>query len=225
MVENLLWPNKLKKPPYLLVNPSAMFNTLDQEKPYRVPLINAWVYDGCQPTIRLLQSDFDNFTIGLIFNLNKGGESGFRGFIPFMFQMIGHELVGCRCLGWNTATNDLISDPAKAMETDPSQLNPKPVMWDHQCYDFVDGDTIPLFAMRGNVLEDNGELPQFDSAGAYSAISYVLSKEFITYAINGPFHLMWQEFRQGQLAIELIIQVQVNAIVSSNNGFEVGLLY
>lgn len=225
MAENLLYPMKLKEPPYLLVNPSAMFNTLDQEKPYRVPLINACVYDGCQPTIRLLQSGFDNFTIGLIFNLNKKGESGFKGFIPFMFQMIGHELVGCRCLGWRTATNDLTSNPDKEMETDPSQLNPKPVMHDFQCYDFVDGGTIPLFAMRGTGLKDEGELPQFDSAGAYSAISYVLSKEFITYAINGPFHLMWQDFRNEQLAIELIIQVQVNANVSSNNGFEVGIIY
>ena len=226
MAENLLWPMKLKKPPYLLVNPRAMFDTLNQEKPYRVPLINAHVYDGGQPTIRLFESNVDNFTIGLIFDLNKKGETGFRGFIPFMFQEIGHELVGCRCLGWRTATNDLTSNQDRAYETDPSQLNPSPVLFSHQCYDFVDGGTIPLFAMRGDVLEDDGELIQFDSAGAYSAISYVLTREFITYAINGPFHLIWQDFRDGgQLAIELIIQVQVNAYVSSNSGFEVGILY
>lgn len=225
MAENLLWPMKLKKPPYLLVNPSAMFNTLDEEKAYRVPLINALVYDGGQPTIRLFRSEINNFTIGLIFDLNKKGKAGFTGFIPFMFQMIGHELVGCRCLGWGTATNDLTSNPDKGMETDPSQLNPSPVLWSHQCSNFVDGDTIPLFAMRGTGLEDEGELIQFNSAGAYSAISYVLTREFITYAINGPFHTMWQDFQGGgQLAIELIIEVQVNARVSSNNGFEVGVL-
>lgn len=225
MIENLLWPNKLKKPPYLLVNPNAMFNTLDQEKPYRVPLINACVYDGQQPTIRLFRSDFDNFTIGLIFDLNKAGESGFKGFIPFMFQDIGHEIVGCRCLGWRTATNDLTSNPSGAQETDPSQLNPKPVLWDHPCYNFVNGETTPLFAMRGTGLENEGEMPQFDSGGAYSAISYVLTKEFITYAINGPFHIMWQDFRDGgQLAIELIIQVQAMANVSPTYGFEVGIL-
>lgn len=222
MIENILWPAELKEPPYLLVNPDAMFDTIKQEKPKRVPLINAAPYDGYPPTIRFWGVNVDSLTIGLIFDLTKSGTDGFKGHIPLMFQNMGHEIVGCRCLGWHAATDDLTSDPNDARETDPSKLNPAPVMLDFQNYDFENGETKPLFVMKGKGLEDGGWLPQFGSVGAYSAISYVVNKAFIAYVMNGVFHTMMQEFVGEQLAIEIIIRIDP-VVAITQDGFYVGV--
>ena len=144
-----------------------------------------------------------------------------------MFQNMGHEIVGCLCLGWHTATDDLTSDPDKVIETDPSKLNPAPVMFDFQNYDFENGETKPLFVMKGEGLEDGGWLPQFGSVGAYSAISYVVNSAFVNYVRNGPFRSMWNEFygdgfAAGKLAIEIIIRI--DSVVSiTPDGFYVGV--
>lgn len=230
MIENLLWPMKLKNPPYLMVNPVAMFDTLNDGKRHKVPLINATPYDGYPPTIRLRGASADSLTIGLIFDLYKDGTNGFgfRGHIPLMFQQMGHEIVGCLCLGWHTATNDLTSNPDKAIEADLSKIDPLPPMFDFQNYDFENGETRPLFVMRGEDLENEGNLPQFNSMGAYSAISYVISSSFIVSNVrDGLFKSMWDEFYSdgfidGKLAIEIIIRIDTFVAITPN-GFKVGI--
>lgn len=227
MIENLLWPTKLKTPPYLLVNPKAMFYTATSTADFRAPLINACVLTGSQPTIRFYKNDIDTMHIGLIFDLGKEAESGFKGFIPFMTQEIGSEIVGCQCLGWYNKTIDLTSNPDRIVETDPSKLDPPPNFLDFQSYDFENGEAEPLFVMRGKDLVNWGVLPQFSSAGAYSAIRYALSTNFITNATNGPFLKIWNQFNPNtfpdrMFAIEIILEIQVTANVTPD-GFYTGL--
>lgn len=173
-------------------------------------------------------ADVDSLTIGLIFDLHKNGTDGFKGHIPLMFQNMGHEIVGCLCHGWHTATNDLTSDPDKSFETDLSKLKPLPDMIDFQNYDFKNGEKRPLFVMKGKDLEGGGRLPQFGSVGGYSAISYVINNSFVVSNVkNGPFRSMWDEFYSdgfaaGKLAIEIIIRIDIFAVITPD-GFYVGL--
>lgn len=229
MIENLLWPKLLNKSPWLLVDPAMMFDSLKSiYNSQYVPLVNACPIVGYPPTIRLNTVGVDEFTIGLIFDLNKRTPDGFKGFVPLMFQYLDSEITICRCLGWHTKTNSLISNPDKGYEVDVSKLDPRPVsMAFTSRRDFQNGRTENLFSLRSAAFEDDGNLPQFESAGTYSAINYVLTDEFLSSAINGPFRNMWDEFHtdnftDGMLAIEIVVHIAVQAQLSPD-GFRVGV--
>lgn len=231
MKENLLYP-KVQTALPLYVNPSVMFKTSKSiyDKDVTAPLINACPHNGFPPTIRFLEADVnrDRFSVGLIFDLNKVPRLGNMGFIPLVLQEI--EEVNIReyaCLGWHVTTKNLTSTPDKEIDVPADAIRHGAGIFAHPYEDFVQGDE-PLFIMKGTEPLPNGLLPTFFSVGAYSAVEYVVLPTFVTSAIDGPFHDMYQEFHtnnftDGMLAIEVRIDIYVTGGSFGSNAFSIGL--
>lgn len=230
MIENLLWP-KVQTAQPVYINPSVMFRESKNAFAYNmtVPLMSACPYSGYPPTIRLLDTNVNNnrFSIGLIFDLNKVPSLGNIGFIPLVFQDITEVHISeYGCLGWHTKTKNLTLPPDKEKTIQTDGIEHQAGIYAHPCEDFDQGDE-PLFVTKGTEPNANGLLPTFFSTGAYSAIEYVVLPTFITEAINGPFHDMYQEFHtnnftDGILAIEVRIDISVMGVIGPDE-FSIGL--
>lgn len=231
MKENLLYP-KVQTALPLYVNPSAMFKTSDgiYDSDVTAPLINACPHNGFPPTIRFLDADVnrDRFSIGLIFDLNKVPRLGNMGFIPLVLQEIGEvNIREYACLGWHATTKNLTSTPDKEIDVPAGAIQHGAGIFAHPYEDFVQGDE-PLFIMKGTEPLPNGLLPTFFSVGAYSAVEYVVLPTFVTSAIDGPFHDMYQEFHtnnftDGMLAIEVRIDIVAAGGSFGSDFFSIGL--
>lgn len=231
MIENLLYP-KVQTALPLYVNPSVMFRESKNAFAYNmtVPLISACPYSGFPPTIRFLESDvnMDRFSIGLIFDLNKVPSLGNIGFIPLVLQEIGEvNIREYACLGWHTKTRNLTSTPDKEIDVPADAIEHGAGIFAHPSEDFDQGDE-PLFIMKGTEPLPNGLSPTFFSAGAYSAVEYIVLPTFITSATNGPFHDMYQEFHtnnftDGMLAIEVRIDIFATGGSFGSDTFSIAL--
>ena len=230
MVENLLWPTKLKQPPKLLIDPAALFG--DSPTPPglwgKTPLhlLNQYNYGESGSKLgdlRFINAESDYFRVGLPFNMR------FRHDVdPFMMtctlpiQDASAQLDECICSGWH---NDSFNgDPDKVIsKTTLTELTDPPIVRIKPIIDSYDRGS--LFKMQGDNLEDNGSGKQFSSNGTYSYLHVSCNVGSI---LMNDFVNMLEEFfpdsnTSASMSLEFIIRITASPAVTPN-GFKIGFV-
>ena len=171
MIDSLLYPQKLTKPPQLLVDVETLFHnggnqntslvgfasTSSMKKPVNYRLISVGT-DGP-----------DTFRIGFIADVTGITRSGYvMADLAMPFQDIEAEIVGIKCHGWSKAGAAIMGTPDKTVEK-TSLINMPNVL--------PASITPPsghkyLFKMESSEFEGNGSGEQFSSAGSGYSIYF-----------------------------------------------------
>lgn len=227
MIENLLWPTKLKQPPKLLIDPAALFG--DSPTPPglwgKTPLhlLNQYNYgeSGAQlGDLRFINAESDYFRVGLPFNMRYQANSD-----PFMMtctlpiQDASAQLDECICSGWH---NDSFNgDPDKVISkttlTDPPIVSIDPIIDSY--------NRGSLFKMQGDNLEDNGSGKQFSSNGTYSYLN--VNCDMGSILISDFIDIITEFFSDpnasASMRLEFIIRITASPAVTPN-GFKIGFV-
>lgn len=213
MIENLLWPKKLKEPPELLVDVTAMF-TGKNGNYAAIPVIGS---SGTSDTVKYrlidVSSDGSNtFRIGFIKKLsNSAGGAIVRTAMPF--QMITAEIDEYRCHGWDTSSANLLSTPS---QTEVSKTVSGNSSIRVPIYIPPSSEHKSLFKM----LSDEFEGGSFSSLGRYAGIDCTISYN-MTDAQN-DFPDMFNNYSNGMMAIEIVVIAKVFPSISKE--FAVGIV-
>lgn len=225
MIENLLWPTKLKQPPQLLIDPEVLFTNEDFNiypgiyLPLISPVGRAKVrYIGLVP---------DGFMIGFVCNVYQDVRTETcRTALPLPFQDLTVEILQYKLHGWHSKKDDILSTP------DQTEWKTKLNVSAHAIQMYANppasASRKPLFKMVGNSLEDNGSKPQFSSSikyGSYSAILYQVPYETFYENLPLEFPDMFSDYDSSSstLAIETIVKVGVISYPETD-GFKVGVV-
>ena len=249
MIENLLYPKKLTLPPRLDIDPLAMFGevTINAQKK-KVSLIG--VQTGDQDVVIKPMSalplegaenmppneDWSDFVFSVRIPLKRSGSTSARlltGLIPVPFDaasIIYAGVVRINCCGWNSSNADLISVPDKIVEDEKTFLDTIKVNClkaEMPTYDLevpVEPGNGKLFHIHGDDLVDGGNGPSFESTDRWAVISYEIPSNFYDNLINNePYKNMFNTYRNGTVALDLMIDLLVSGKVVKDKGFTVGL--
>lgn len=217
MIESLLYPKKLTKPPQLLVDVESLFN--GKFGNFTIPLVGYDIFSGTEVKFRLIDvsSDGSNtFRIGFINKLiRSNGNSVMRIALPF--QSLSFQIDEIRCHGWDTPTASLLSTPSKT-EIRKSSSHIQPII---QTMRFrLDGYS-SLFKMKSDEFEGDGSGKQFQSAGLYAGIDYSISNNIV--AAGEEFTEMFNNYSDKTMALEVIVMIKVYSGTYSS-GFQVGIM-
>lgn len=213
MIENLLWPKKLNKPPELLVDVTAMF-TGKNGNYAAIPVIGS---SGTSDTVKYrlidVSSDGSNtFRIGFIKKLStSAGGAIVRTAMPF--QMITAGIDEYRCHGWDTSSANLLSTPS---QTEVSKTVSGNSSISVPIYIPPSSEHKSLFKMLSDEFEDGS----FSSLGRYAGIDCSISYN-MTDAQN-DFPDMFNNYSNGMMAIEIVVKAKVFPSISKE--FAVGIV-
>lgn len=213
MIENLLWPKKLKNPPEILVDVTAMFTGKYGSYP-AIPVIGS---TGTSDTVKYrlidVSSDGSNtFRIGFIKKLSRSaGGALVRTAMPF--QMITAEIDEYRCHGWDTSSANLLSTPS---QTEVSKT--------------VSGNSsisVPIYIPPSSehkslfkIISDEFEGGSFSSIGRYAGIECQISYNMMD--AQNDFPDMFDNYSNKMMAIEVVVKAKVFPSISKQ--FAVGIV-
>lgn len=219
MIENLLWPKKMKEPPQLLVDVETLFKAKGN---LSVKLVNFNSRSNIdrEATCTLISVGTDGpdtFRIGFkvdVTQLTKGTYIMMALALPF--QKISTNIIGFKCHGYTRADALLSMTPDETVEK-TSLTNP-PTITQYELGD-VSGHK-DLFKMESPEFEYDGHDKQFASGyGCY--IDYDYENKQGDLKSESEFANMWTNYNK--IVFETIIKVTVNRDYSSYNGFRLGV--
>lgn len=216
MIESLLYPKKLTKPPKLLVDVESLFhkgNIMDTN------LVGFAYHSSINKVVnyRLISVGTDGpdtFRVGFVANVTGVSRSDYvMAAIAVPFQDLETEIMLVKCHGWSTAGAAIMGTPDKTVEkSSASMVNPPNVL--PSSIGMPEGHEY-LFKMEGSELEGG---KQFSSWGSGSNIyfDYVNSSG----DIGTEFPEIFDHY--ATVALEVIVKVKVYC---SNlaSGFSLGI--
>ena len=213
MIENLLWPKKLTRPPELLIDVTAMF-TGKNGNYASIPVVGS---TGTSDTVKYrlidVSSDGSNtFRIGFIKKLSSSaGGAIVRTAMPF--QMITAEIDEYRCHGWDTSSANLLSTPSQTKVSKTVSGNSSirvPI------YIPPSSEHKSLFKM----ISDEFEGGSFSSLGRYAGIDCTISYNMMD--AQNDFPDMFDNYSNKMMAIEIVVKAKVFPSLSEQ--FAVGIV-
>lgn len=248
MIENLLYPKKLALPPRLDIDPLAMFGevTINEQKK-RVSLIGVQTSDQDVVIKPILvdhevgeniptNEDWNYCAFDIRIPLKRSGSTIARlptGLIPVPFDassVIETWISKISCCGWNSSNADLMSAPDKLVDDDKTFINTIKVNClkaEMPTYDReypAESRSGKLFHMHGDDLVDGGNGPSFESTDRWAVISYEIPSNFYdNLGNNEPYKNMFNTYKNGTVALDLILCFYVVGKVIKDKGFTVGM--
>lgn len=211
MIESLLFPKKLAKPPQLLVDVEALFTGKNGN--LTIPVIGSMGTSNTQ-TYRLIDVSSDGsetFRIGFIKKLTRSASDVMmHTAMPFQFMIASEDEY--RCHMWKTANANLLSTPDK---TEVAKSVSGTIYTSVSLYNPTSSGHKSLFKMTSDEFAGEG---QFSSIGQYSGVDCE-----IDYSLMDAYDDFPNSNNYSTIALEVIVKVQVYSGYESS-GFKVGMV-
>lgn len=219
MIENLLWPKKIKEPPQLLVDVETLFKSHGNLSAKLVGFkSNSDITRTAACSLISVGTDGpDTFRIGFKVNVtNMDGGTWVTMVLAVPFQKLSTQIIGFKCHGYTRADALFSMTPDKTVEK-TSLTNP-PMITQYQLSDVSGHER--LFKMESPEFEYDGSETQFSSAKGYY-IDYDYENDKGNLMFVPEFAAMWNDYQT--VVFETIVKVTVDRSYSSYNGFRLGI--
>lgn len=220
MIENLLWPKKLTKPPQLLINVDNLFNGTGYLQGRLVDFrcasdINR---EATCDLISVGTDGPDTFRIGIKVDVTQLTRSTkIQMALAMPFQMVSIEVIGFKCHGY--ANNDfpgMFMNPDKTVEK-TSLINQPYIAWNR----ILEPDHSFLFKMESPEFEYDDYFEKQFSSSTGGQIYYNYQNSKGNLSAEPGFEDMWSNYKV--IVLETIIKVKVDRSYNPDTGFRIGV--